>query len=241
MRLFCFPYAGGSATAFVPWVRHLPKDVEVVLLQPPGRGSRFSEVAHEDMLSLTSEILAEQNFITEVPYVFFGHSLGSRVAFEVARELQYRRLLAPLHFIASGSRAPHLAEKLESIHNLSDWEFAKKLEDLNGTPKEILHNKELMQLVLPSLRADFRIAESHVAKPEPLSCPITVFYGIEDDAVTIEKVNAWQELSKFTINTIAFKGGHFFINEAKNQVLTTLTDILVSANQEIKNQTALIS
>lgn len=241
LRFFCFPYAGGSASAYMPWIDHLPKNVEVVLLQPPGRGSRYSEVAHEDMESLTSEVVAEQNFFTETPCVFFGHSLGSRVAFEVAKEFQSRGLLVPQHFVASGSCAPHLPKKLEAIHSLPDWAFVNKLDRLNGTPKEVLQNKELMQLMLPSLRTDFRIAELHVAKPQVLACPITVFYGTEDEEVTIEKVNAWQELSKFTINTFAFRGGHFFINEANNQVLAKLTDVLVSALQEIESQTALIS
>lgn len=241
LRLFCFPYAGGSASAYIAWTELLPKDVEVVLLQPPGRGSRFSEVAHENMESFTSEIVAEQDFVTEIPYVFFGHSLGCRVAFEVAKELQSRGLLLPQHFVASGSRAPHLTQELEAIHSLPELEFVNKLKRLNGTPEEVLQNKELMQLMLPSLRTDFRIAELHVSNPQTLACPITIFYGTEDDNVVIEKLNAWQELSKFTINTFAFKGGHFFINEANNQVLTKLTDILVSARQKIETRTALMS
>lgn len=241
LRLFCFPFAGGSASAYTTWVEHLPKDVEIILLQPPGRGSRYSEAAHEDMDSLTAEVLAEQNFITDTPYVFFGHSLGCRVAFEIAKVLQSRGLPVPLHFVASGSRAPHLPQELKAIHTLPEAAFVSELKHLNGTPEEVLQNKELMLLMLPSLRADFKIAELHVAKPQVLACPLTVFYGTEDGGVTIDKVNAWQRLSKFTINTFAFKGGHFFINEAKSQVLARLTDVLASARQEAENQTALTS
>src|SRR3954452_408264 len=74
-RLICLPYAGGSAATYVPWAKSLPAQVELIALQPPGRGSRMNEAPHARMESLVAQLMDVFPRITERPYVLFGHSL----------------------------------------------------------------------------------------------------------------------------------------------------------------------
>lgn len=226
VRLFCFPYAGGSSTTFLSWAGELENDVELQAYQPPGRGARFGQPAHDSMNDVVEELLCYADFITEKPYILLGHSLGSRVVFELA--LRFKRLgkRAPLHIIASGSQAPHIPLTKESIYQLPDKEFVEALASLNGTPEEVLSNQELMGIFMPVLRADFKIADNYVAESHVLDCPFSVLTGLEDKGVSEEGVQAWQQLSSYDINLHYVEGDHFYIDHNKNQVLPVVNKIL---------------
>lgn len=141
IRLFCFPFAGGNINTYTSWLNKFNDDVELVFIQPPGRGSRISEPPHQSMEPLIKELMQHRNFITETPYVFFGHSLGSRVAYELCCQLKLAGMQLPVYFVASGSKAPYISTNKRCLHNLPKDTFIKELEQLNGTPKEILSNK----------------------------------------------------------------------------------------------------
>ncbi|KID55195.1 thioesterase [Pseudoalteromonas luteoviolacea] len=226
MRLFCFPYAGGSPSIFMSWLSQLPTHIEVVLIQLPGRGARLMETPYNKMNQTIAELMQHSDFITQKPCVFFGHSLGSRVAYELALTLHKHHDTLPLQLIASGSRAPHLKGHKAPIYHLPDAEFIAELRDLNGTPKEVLDNAELMELFLPLLRADFEIADCFQAEQSPLPMPINVLYGHDDIDVTSEMVDAWQDLSALPITQHAFNGGHFFINTHSEQVIATVSKLI---------------
>ncbi|MDK1288560.1 thioesterase II family protein [Pseudoalteromonas umbrosa] len=228
LRLFCFPYAGGAPNIFMPWLNKLPNNVELVLIQLPGRGARLMEAPHNKMSSIIDELMLHSSFITQKPNVFFGHSLGSRVAYELALTLQKNNLALPQKLIASGSRAPHLENHKTPIYHLPESEFITKLRELNGTPKEVLDNAELMELFLPLLRADFEIADCYQTEKHPLPVPIDVFFGHEDIDVTPPMINAWQALSALPITQHAFNGDHFFINSHSEQVIKAVSKLLNS-------------
>lgn len=230
VRLICLPYAGGSAATYVPWAKSLPSRVELIALQPPGRGSRMAESPHERMEPLVAELMRVFPLLTDRPYVLFGHSLGSRVAFEVALQCQLRGIALPARFIASGSRAPYLTKRELPIHDLPDAQFVAALRDLEGTPEEILNNSELIQWLLPLLRADFRIADQHVAPRTALNCPLTVLAGTEDETVSPADAEAWRDLTTIEFDIHWVSGGHFFVEHNREWVLerlnTLVTDII---------------
>jgi pimeloyl-ACP methyl ester carboxylesterase len=143
------------------WSRHLPADVELVAVQPPGRADRISERAYTDIASLVADLCAAIEQLIDRPYLLMGHSLGSRVAFELARELRRRGHPPPAHFIASGSAAPQLPARGKRIHDLPREELLVELRDLDATPEAVLENQELVELYLPMLRADFRLSETY--------------------------------------------------------------------------------
>jgi surfactin synthase thioesterase subunit len=225
-RLICLPYAGGGPATYVPWAKSLPPQVELVALQPPGRGSRMNEAPHARMEPLVAELMRVFPTLTDRPYVLFGHSLGSRVAFEVTLQCQRNGIPLPARFIASGSRAPHLTKRELPIHDLPDAQFVEALRDLDGTPEEILNNSELIQWLLPLLRADFRIADQHVAPRTVLICPLTVLAGTEDETVSPAEAEAWRDLAAGEFDIRRVTGGHFFVEHNREWVLEQINALV---------------
>ncbi|OEE65941.1 hypothetical protein A1OO_09025 [Enterovibrio norvegicus FF-33] len=226
MRLFCFPYAGGNAATFQAWTQVLPTFVELVIVQPPGRASRLLEPAINNMHEMTTELLKFSKDITSLPYVLLGHSLGSRVAYQLAVELIEQHYPSPIHFIASGSRAPHTVKTSERICDLPDKLFLDKIAAMNGTPKEVMMNKELMELLLPMLKADFSISDNYQASQSPLPCDITALAGTDDEQVSEKQLVAWAELTSTEFKSMHFHGGHFFIDTCASQVTDAISSLL---------------
>lgn len=229
MQLFCFPYAGGNASTYLNWSAHLPDEIELIAVQPPGRANRVFEPAYTQMSDLIAELNREIMPLINKPFIFFGHSLGSRVAFELIRTFKKQGKPLPEHFIASGSKAPHDMLDRKVSYNLPDSEFTKTLATLEGTPKIILQNEELMELCLPLLRADFELSETYKLPPqeiESFDINTSVLGGVNDPDVSVESLEKWQELFTPPVKIHTFEGGHFFIDECKKDVLTIVNDIL---------------
>ncbi len=229
LRLICLPYAGGSAGTYVPWAAHLPPQVELIAVQLPGRGTRMGEAPYSDMQPLVGELLNVFPEVIDRPYLLFGHSLGSRVAFELA--LQCRRIgfPPPAYFIGSGSRAPHLRKSEEPLHNLPEVELIEKLRELNGTPEEVLSDTELVRLLIPLIRADFKLADLYRAVQAPLDCPMVILAGTQDHKVSPGDVQAWRELTTRGCEIHWIPGGHFFIERNRPAVLEHINAIVARA------------
>jgi len=179
----------------------------------------MGERPHSEMSALVAELAAAFHGVADKPYILLGHSLGSRVAYEFAQQCQRAGLPPPSLLIASGSRAPHFPGDKNSIHDLPEAEFIDKLRELNGTPEEVLSNAELIQFLIPLLRADFKIADLYRAVPSRLHCPIVVLAGTEDWEVTEAAVEGWRELSNGRCDIHWIPGGHFFIEQSRALVL----------------------
>ncbi|CAM3237419.1 thioesterase [Xenorhabdus nematophila] len=226
LRLFCFPYAGGSAKTYYDWATYFHDDIEVVAVQPPGRTTRIDEPLHENLHSLVNELMSYVTFITQIPYVFIGHSLGCRVAFELARQLQSHAHPVPAHFFASGCPAPHLKNNIPHTHQLARNEFIRELQKMNGATDEVLLNSELMEILLPVLRADFKMAETYQLERFMLESPITVLSGDSDPDVKPIELYAWSELTNKDLTVHTISGDHFFIDQNKEAVIEVVSSVL---------------
>ena len=150
------------------------------------------------------------------PFAFFGHSLGAIVSFEVSRLLRRVHQREPQHLFVSGSGAPQTSDTGQALHDLPDRKFLKGLREFNGTSREILENSELMQLLLPTLRADFAISETYVyASEPPLDCPVTAFGGLQDYGVSRKRLEAWRSQTNGAFSLRMFAGDHFFLHNAR--------------------------
>lgn len=232
LRLFCFSYAGGSASAYRFWHAALPSDIEVCAVQLPGRETRFAEPPLRSWPLLIGALSREiSQSVGSMPFAFFGHSLGATVAFEVARHLAASRLPQPKKLFVSASGAPQLRLPPKGLHALPEADLIREVSALNGTPMDVLRDPDIMNLWLPIARADFFLAESYRYQPgELLNLPIHVYAGTQDERTNKERAEGWQMETRSDCTVRWFEGGHFFINEQRDAVLNALSDDL-SATQ----------
>jgi surfactin synthase thioesterase subunit len=229
MRLFCFPYAGGSCSIFRNWGLALPKSIEIFPVELPGRGARYHEAPYTELSLLVKQIARELVPFLDKPFALFGHSMGAIISFELARRLRADQLNASL-LVVSGRDAPHLPQIREPMHSLPDREFLSGLSNLNGTPREVLNNPELMEVLLPLLRADFRMIETYTyVSAEPLDCPIMVFGGFDDRSTGREGLKAWRQHTTCYSRLQIVPGDHFFLTTARLLVLDRISKSLQEA------------
>ena len=226
LRLICFSYAGGGASAYANWHSSLPANVEVVALQLPGRETRFREPLLADLAVVVDKIEFAIAPLMDRPCVFFGHSLGGLIAYEVAKRLRDRERDLPKRLIVSGKRAPQYPPRRMAISLLPDADFVREIANYDGTPDDLLGNAEFIELILPRLRADARLFDDYVYSPcEILPCPITAFGGDSDVHVNRPELLGWAELTS-AFDWRVFNGGHFFIKSGEAIVLRELAQIL---------------
>ena len=230
VRLLCFPYAGGSASAFRAWGEILPPDIEVHAIQPPGREFRLREEPFRRLEPLVDALTDALEPLEDASVAFFGHSLGALVAYEHARALRRAGRPAPARLFVSAYRAPHLPQTEPAMSEQPDEVFRNSLRTLDGTPEELLANEELMTLVLPTLRADFELSDTYVHQPEaPLDCPISVFGGLADHVTPRERLEPWREHTSAQCTVRMVPGGHFFVNDSRDLVLRAVFQDLMAA------------
>lgn len=222
VRLFCLPYAGGGASIFGSWQKNFSDTVEVCPVQLPGRGLRIEEPSFTEMnelVRIAGQALAPH---LDKPFAFFGHSMGALVAFELARHIRREYSLQPIHLFVSGRCSPQTSRGPFNSH-VSDFAFAEILRRNNGIPKEALEDPELMELVLPIIRADFALCESYVYAPEsPFSFPITAFGGLNDYGAPRDCIESWHDHTTGPFVVRMFPGDHFFLNALKSPLLEVI-------------------
>lgn len=219
---------------FRPWLNQLPAGVEICAIQCPGRGARMYEPHYRQMGALVPAIAEAILPLCDRPFAFFGHSLGALIAFELARHLRRTAAREPVLLVASGRRAPQLPSEQPPLYALPHDAFVEELRRLNGTPEEVLLNQELMEVLLPTLRADFELCDTYRFEAgEPLAAPITVYGGADDEDDTREKLEAWQSATSGPFQLRMFPGGHFFIHTAEPLLLRTLSADLQDALTEV--------
>lgn len=229
LRLFCFPYAGGDVRIFRKWLDYLPTFVEVVPVQLPGRANRIHEPAFTRLQPLVEAIAHVITPYLDKPFAFFGHSMGAMISFELARQLRRRFGMEPVHMFVSGRRAPQLPDTTPPTYDLPGQEFLEELRRLNGTPKEVLEHPELMELVVPLLRADFSVVQTYAySEAPPLNNSITAFGGIDDTEVSQGQQEAWREQTVGPFSLHMLPGDHFFLFAAERIILRIISERLRS-------------
>jgi medium-chain acyl-[acyl-carrier-protein] hydrolase len=226
-RLFCFPYAGGSAGIFRTWGKELSSVAHVCPVQLPGRGERINEPAFTGLTRLIEALVTALAPSLHSPFAFFGHSMGALIAFELARKLRSEHGPLPVHIFASGRRAPQIPQD-RLTYNLGEADFDDELKRLGGTGNEVAANPEIMQLMKPLLRADFQLCQEYKYTHQfPLQIPFTVMGGSDDPDVKIEHLNAWREQTTGDFAVSMLPGDHFFIRSANAALLELLERDLI--------------
>jgi surfactin synthase thioesterase subunit len=226
LRLIGFPYAGGGPSLFRSWSPDLVPDIELCAAHLPGREARMKDAPIGDLRLLVAELVDAIGPSCDRPLALFGHSIGGLVAFACARELRRRFGITPVHLFVSGCPAPQLRDH-DRWCDLPDSEFLERMRRFNGTPREILEHAEMMELMLPALRADFSLRETYVYDDDlPLGCPISAFGGMADQAVTPQQLEPWKAHSSDGFQLWLFQGDHFFIRTAQTAVVEAVGSLL---------------
>jgi len=220
MRLFCLPYAGGGASVYWSWRDHIIPEVELCPVQMPGREGRITEAPLSQIDEIVDRVFENIRSNLDLPYVLFGHSMGATVAFELAQRSRQAGERQPLHLFVSGTDAPQLPEREPLIYDLPDADFLRELHAVNGGPNPALQNPELVQLLLPALRADFVAIQTYQYRERaPLTCAITAFGGFDDPYVSAEGLELWREQTVSEFESRQLPGDHFFLHSARPELL----------------------
>jgi medium-chain acyl-[acyl-carrier-protein] hydrolase len=213
LRIYTFHHAGGSASAYL-WRKFFPADIEVCAVQLPGRESRFLEAPITSSDAVVDELAPAIASTVDLPFAFFGHSMGALIAFNVARRLDALGAPLPSELFLSAHRAPHLPDR-DQIHELSDEEFLARL----GDARLAALDPELREILLSIVRADITLCETYRYAPAAaLPCPITAFGGRTDELVDVSELLAWEVHTSDSFDVRTFPGGHFYQRGAE-QVL----------------------
>ena len=227
LRLFCLPYVGGAAWTFEPWRGQLGDDVELCTVELPGRGTRMREPAFARLGPLVEALATAIDGELDVPYALYGHSMGSLVAFELARELRRRGRPEPRVLFASGGPAPRLTRRRVAVHGATDEQVIARLLQLGGLPAEVMAEPALLKAFLPAIRADFAVYETYEYRPERLlGCPLVVLGGRDDAEVPPAHSLPWAAETTGAVEHRVLPGGHFFLHSAQDEVLAVVRDAL---------------
>jgi len=222
LRLICFPYAGAGPGVFREWAAEMPPAIELLGVHYPGREARAGERPLANLSRLIGEVRSVLRPRLDLPFAFFGHSMGAYVAYEVARRLDQQDGLRAEHLFLSGAPAPHLWGA-KPLHQLPSREFLTEVIKLNGVPDEVLKSPEMLAYLLPVLRADFTACETHPFEDTtPMALPLTVFGGRSDPRATAEQLAAWSSYAGSSFHLEMFEGDHFFVNARRRELLRKL-------------------
>jgi len=237
MRLYCFPHAGGHSLAYRQWPHGLPKSVEVVSIQLPGRANRLRERPIASMKELVDHIIRALDGETEVPYAFFGHSMGAILAWAVTHGLADAGRPLPRHLIVSGRRGPRVADREPKLSGLTDAAFIAAIKDrYGGIPDELARHADVMELLLPPLRADIAAVEGlELPAAKRLPMPISAFGGRDDRMTTHDDLAAWSDETSCELRLRVYPGGHFYLEEQRAVLLGEITRLLAACTDDRQN------
>jgi|AGTN01.1.fsa_nt_gi Predicted thioesterase involved in non-ribosomal peptide biosynthesis len=229
LRLFCLPHAGAGVSTYRPWGGLVPDWLVLAPLQPPGREERLAEPGFTSIREMARALPSAVMRQADHPFAIFGHSMGALAAFELAHELRRLGLPQPRALLLSGRAPPHCPLRRAPLHDLPDDQFAERLKGLGGTPPEVFEHPELLDLLMPTLRADFQACDTYRMVERPvLDLPIHVFGGRDDRDVPVDELSQWERHTSGPVSVEAFPGGHFYLMERRAELVAAIVQALAS-------------
>ncbi len=229
INLFCFPYAGGSVYAFAPWKKLLSENINLKLIELAGRGVRIGEALYPSMNEVIDDLYNKIKNDVGERFAFFGHSMGALIAYELAMKFIEEDALIPEHLFLSGRGFPKIKES-DFTHELPDEEFKNVLMNLEGTSIEIFQNPTLAKLFLPIIRSDYKLVERYIPRGNmhhSVPTKVSILNGV-NDVFTDEQLEDWCSITTEKCVIKHFDGGHFFINNRKEDVINYINEVLQS-------------
>ena len=215
------------------WHKSLPNDVEVLAAQLPGRESKLRESPLRSVAAMVGALLPTVAAATDLPYAIFGHSMGAVLAFELTVALEATSgCPSPTHLFVSAHRAPYQPDPETPMHALPDVEFLDEMERRYGAiPAEVRNEPELLQLLLPTVRADLEAIETYkMGSGARVKCPVRVYGGESDQHPTVAELAEWRNVADAPVTVVPMPGGHFYLNEHAPLLIADLTSAWSAAS-----------
>lgn len=232
IKLFCFPHAGGSAAIYNSWKNGLSEEIELKALELRGRGKRFGSPMYESFEEAVDDLYYTiEDEIEQGDYAMFGHSMGGILVYELLRKLRVENKRLPVHMFFSGSCPPHIkCSQNKKMHLLSDEQLLYEINKYGGVSEEVINCKELVDIMIPIIRADYKILENRMLTQEhkPFDIDITVMGGKDDQEVSEQELEEWSGYTTQSFRLLMYNGGHFFIESEKEKVLNVLSSTLAA-------------
>jgi medium-chain acyl-[acyl-carrier-protein] hydrolase len=234
-KLFCIPYSGGSAAIYAKWNSFLKNTIEVVPVELAGRGRRIGERFYDTFNDAVEDIygfIGNDGCLDSGNYALYGHSMGSLLVYEVMKKIKKEGKSLPDIVFLSGRRPPHIDDTENDIHELPDEKFIDEIRNVGGTPEEFFKSRELLDLFIPIIRADYRITEKHGTERNPVifESNIVYFHGSEDALVNTEQADEWRRYTNKRFEIHEFRGGHFFIHDKVQDICRIISDKVTSGS-----------
>jgi surfactin synthase thioesterase subunit len=229
MILFCLPYAGGSESIYFNWKNYLDPSIRLYSIVLKGRGARYNDTFYDSLEDAVEDIFNNiKNMIVEEDYAIYGHSMGSLLAYELYYKINEMGARKPKHIFFSGNKPPNIPRDKDNIHTLPKHEFWNEIIALGGTTEEVLDSNELLEIVLPILKNDFKIIETYRYKEKAtkIECNISVLNG-KQDSIILKDLLSWNDHTNRRCRIYDFNGGHFFINDNAKKVTSIINSTLI--------------
>jgi medium-chain acyl-[acyl-carrier-protein] hydrolase len=230
IKLFCLPYAGGSAMVYKKWEKYLDKSIELCLLELAGRGNRNKEPYYDSMQEAIEDIfrVLESN-VDGGEYAIFGHSMGSILAYKLAVKIRERNLQQPIHIFFSGRYPPSIWKSKRDTYLLPEPEFTQEAMRLGGVPDNLLKYSVLLKTAMDTLRADYKVLETGGYDPmiNKLNYNISIMFGEEDLISEPSDMTVWKEYTEKQCSFHVFEGGHFYLHNNVGNIVQVINSTLL--------------
>lgn len=232
IKLFCFPYAGGSAAIYNKWESLLDSKIILKPIELPGRGKRIKESPLKTLKEIVDDTfdIIKSEILNGEEYAFFGHSMGALIVHELLEKIYLKKMPKPSHVFFSGKGAPQVKREKRNYYLMDDETFKKEIMKLGGTPPNFFEYPELVEIFLPVLRNDFKIAETEIHDNDMTTknVNITALFG-ESECLTKEQMEGWKSYSNGDCSLIFYEGGHFFIHNHTKEIVKMINTKLFSS------------
>lgn len=243
VRLFLFPPAGGDISTYFSWEKSFPIYTETCFLKLPGRGKRIGEPLISNIDIIVDNIIDEMKNMQDVPFLFFGHSMGALIAYETALRCYKMKLKLPEKLIVSGMKAPDILSDINKkinhikLHNAEDEQLRNIILNLGGMPDIFKENKEFLDILMPIFRNDLKLCETYeISGDIKLPIDIDILGGDRDALSSIEELEGWSKCSLNNVNTKYFKGGHFYFYDNMEEFIKFISESIGNVKDNYKKK-----
>ncbi|ELR73055.1 Malonyl CoA-acyl carrier protein transacylase [Fulvivirga imtechensis AK7] len=233
-QLVCFHDAGGNASLYEGWDEKLNDDIQLITVELPGRGQSSSLEPFLVMKHAIQKITDALIGIVDQPVIFFGHSMGGLLAFEVIRELRRRKKKLPVTLIVSSTPQLGSYDRRQLDHTMDDKVLTRRFPHLS---QKAIADDELRSFLIQLLRNDLALLDSYQYQFEPpVDVEIIGIHGKSDETVSKKQVELWSNETTMGFRLVQRDGDHHYLRACTDFVTQLINNEMNNRSPEYINR-----